>query len=210
MVEAGGSDRKLILDLPAALSFVYQSKELGWGLQSGPEPYLGGKTLDEKQGRVIGGSTSINAMICNRGNPMDYDGWAALGLPESDYAHCLPYFRKMETFADAANAWRGGDGPMQISRCKAEHKLNEVFLRAGEQAGYAVTPDHNGYQQEGLHVAQAIIHHGRGWSAARAYLYPARTFRRAVRCGHRRRRRALGRGGELRQPDRVALERRPV
>jgi choline dehydrogenase len=175
LVEAGGSDRKLIIDMPAALPFVYQDKAIGWGYLSGPEPHLGGKTIDEKQGKVIGGSTSINAMICNRGNPMDYDGWAELGLPDWDYAHCLPYFRKMETFADGPSAWRGGNGPMHISRCRAEHKLYDAFLRGGEQAGFAVTPDHNGYQQEGLHVAQAFIHQGRRWSAARAYLYPAIT-----------------------------------
>jgi choline dehydrogenase len=173
LVEAGGSDRKLIIDMPAALPFVYQNKAIGWGFVSGPEPHLGGKTIDEKQGKVIGGSTSINAMIYNRGNPMDYDGWAELGLPDWDYAHCLPYFRKMETFADGPSEWRGGDGPMHISRCRAEHKLYDAFLRGGEQAGFALTPDHNGYQQEGLHIAQAFIHQGRRWSAARAYLYPA-------------------------------------
>jgi choline dehydrogenase len=122
---------------------------------------------------VIGGSSSINAMIYNRGNPMDYDGWAADGLKDWDYAHCLPYFRRMETFADGADEWRGGGGPLQISRCRAEHKLYDAFLRGGEQAGFDVTPDHNGYRQEGLHVAQAFIHTGLRWSSARAYLRPA-------------------------------------
>ncbi len=173
LVEAGGSDRSLIISMPAALPFVYQSKKIGWGYLSGPEPHLGGRTIDEKMGKVIGGSSSINAMIYNRGNPMDYDGWADDGLLDWDYAHCLPYFRKMETFADGANEWRGGDGPMQISRCRAEHKLYDAFLRGGEQAGSALTPDHNGYKQEGLHVAQAFIYKGLRWSSARAYLSPA-------------------------------------
>ncbi len=173
LVEAGGSDRSLIISMPAALPFVYQSKKIGWGYLSGPEPHLGGRTIDEKMGKVIGGSSSINAMIYNRGNPMDYDGWADDGLLDWDYAHCLPYFQKMETFADGANEWRGGDGPMQISRCRAEHKLYDAFLRGGEQAGFALTPDHNGYKQEGLHVAQAFIHKGLRWSSARAYLSPA-------------------------------------
>src|SRR6266567_3047094 len=173
LVEAGGSDRSLIISMPAALPFVYQSKKIGWGYLSGPEPHLGGRTIDEKAGKVIGGTSSINAMIYNRGNPMDYDGWADDGLPDWDYAHCLPYFRKMETFADGANEWRGGDGPLQISRCRAEHKLYDAFLRGGEQAGFALTPDHNGYKQEGLHVAQAFISKGLRWSSARAYLSPA-------------------------------------
>jgi choline dehydrogenase len=98
LVEAGGSDRSLIITMPGALPFVYQNERIGWGYQSGPEPQLGGKTIDEKAGKIIGGSSSINAMIYNRGNPMDYDGWAEDGLKDWDYAHCLPYFRKMETF----------------------------------------------------------------------------------------------------------------
>jgi choline dehydrogenase len=173
LAEAGGSDRRLIISMPGALPFAYQSKRIGWGYQSGPEPCLGGKTIDEKAGKVIGGSSSINAMICNRGNPMDYDGWAQGGLPDWDYAHCLPYFRKMETFAGGPDEWRGGEGPVHISRCRAGHQLYDAFLQAGEQAGFALTPDHNGYRQEGMHVAQAFISQGLRWSAARAYLRPA-------------------------------------
>jgi choline dehydrogenase len=173
LLEAGGSDRSLFIDMPAALPFVYQNKKIGWGYQSGPEPHLNGKTIDEKMGKVLGGSTSINAMIYNRGNPMDYDGWAEDGLPDWDFAHVLPYFRKTETFADGPNEWRGGDGPVQISRCRAEHKLFDAFVQSGEQAGFPLTPDHNGHKQEGMHIAQAFIHHGRRWSSARAYLHPA-------------------------------------
>jgi choline dehydrogenase len=173
LVEAGGSDRHPIIAMPAALPFVYQNRRIQWGYQSGPEPQLSGKTIDEKAGRVIGGSSSINAMIYNRGNPMDFDGWAADGLTEWDYAHCLPYFRRMETFADGADDWRGGDGPVQIGRCRADHKLYDAFLRGGEQTGFQVTPDHNGYRQEGLHIAQSFIHDGVRWSSSRAYLRPA-------------------------------------
>jgi choline dehydrogenase len=172
LVEAGGSDRSPLIAMPAALPFVYQNKRIGWGYQSGPEPQLGGRTIDEKAGKLLGGSSSINAMIYNRGNPMDYDGWAADGLQDWDYAHCLPYFRKMETFADGPDEWRGDDGPMHVSRCRAEHKLYDAFLVAGEQAGYEVTPDHNGYKHEGLHVAQSFIHNGLRWSSSRAYLRP--------------------------------------
>ncbi|MGF6414883.1 choline dehydrogenase [Paraburkholderia sp. MM5482-R1] len=173
LIEAGGSDRSLIVDMPAALPFAYASKRLGWHYQAGPEPHLNGRSIDEKRGRAIGGSTTINAMIYNRGNPLDYEGWAASGLTEWSYAHCLPYFRKLESFSGGADRWRGGDGPMRIMRCKADHKLHECFMRSGEQLGLAITPDHNGFRQEGLHIAQAYIHEGRRWSAARGYLDPA-------------------------------------
>lgn len=143
------------------------------GYESGPEPHLDGRTIDEKAGEVVGGSSSINAMIFNRGNPMDYDDWAAAGLPDWDYAHCLPYFNRMETFEEGANDWRGGDGPLQVSRCRAEHKLFDVFLRCGAQAGFEIAKDHNGYRQEGLHIAQAFIHRGLRWNANRGYLQPA-------------------------------------
>src|SRR5205085_4577577 len=106
-------------------------------------------------------------------NPLDFDGWAADGLADWDFAHCLPYFKKLEMFEDGPDAWRGGDGPMRISRCPAKHQLYDAFLRGGEQAGFEVTPDHNGFRQDGLHVAQASIHAGVRWSAARAYLRPA-------------------------------------
>ena len=122
---------------------------------------------------MIGGSSSINAMIYNRGNPLDYEGWAATGLKDWDYAHVLPYFRKLESFVDGADEWRGGEGPVRVTRCQAAHPLFETIVRAGEQAGFPITPDHNGYQQEGMHTAQAFIDKGVRQSASRAYLRPA-------------------------------------
>jgi choline dehydrogenase len=174
LVEAGKPARGLSVTMPAALPLAYQRTDIQWGYESGPEPHLDGRTVDEKAGKVVGGSSSINAMIFNRGNPMDYDAWADAGLPDWDYAHCLPYFKRMETFEEGANAWRGGDGPLKVSRCRAEHKLFEVFLRSGEQAGFEIAEDHNGYRQEGLHIAQAFIHRGLRWNANRGYLQPAR------------------------------------
>jgi choline dehydrogenase len=173
LVEAGKPARGLSVTMPAALPLAYQRRDIQWGYESGPEPCLDGRTIDEKAGKVVGGSSSINAMIFNRGNPMDYDGWAASGLPDWDYAHCLPYFTRMETFEEGANDWRGGDGPIKVSRCRAEHKLFDVFLRSGEQAGFEIAEDHNGYRQEGLHIAQAFIHRGLRWNANRGYLQPA-------------------------------------
>jgi len=173
LLEAGGSDNRLTIAMPGALPFVYQNQALGWGYQAGPEPHLNGRCIDEKRGKVIGGSSSINAMIFNRGNPLDFDGWANNGLSDWDYAHCLPYFRRMETFEGGANDFRGGEGPLFISRCKADHRLHEAFFRAGEQAGFSMTEDHNGFRQEGLHRAQAFIHNGLRQSSARAFLHPA-------------------------------------
>lgn len=173
LVEAGKPARGLSVTMPAALPLAYQRADIQWGYESGPEPHLGGRTIDEKAGKVVGGSSAINAMIYNRGNPMDFDGWAALGLPDWSYAHVLPYFKKMETWEEGADAWRGGTGPMHISRCCAEHPLFATFLRAGDQAGLPIPADHNGYQQEGLHIAQAFVHRGLRWNAARGYLRPA-------------------------------------
>lgn len=172
LLEAGGSDRKLIVQMPAAVPFAYMSKGLGWGYQAGPEPHLGGRFIDEKRGRVLGGSSSINAMIFNRGNPRDFDGWERLGAAGWNWRRCLPYFERMETFADSPSDWRGADGPLKVSRCKADFSIYDNFLRAGEQAGFAVTPDHNGRSQEGLHIAQAYIGDGIRSSAANAYLRP--------------------------------------
>lgn len=173
LIEAGGSDRSPVIQMPAAVPFAYASPRFGWGWESGPEPHLGGRTIDEKRGRVLGGTSSINAMIFNRGNPLDFEGWAQAGLTGWSFDRCLPYFKRMETFADGADAWRGGDGPLKVSRCRPGERVHECFFRAGEQAGHAIAADHNGERQEGLHVAQAYIHEGRRWSAANAYLRPA-------------------------------------
>lgn len=172
LVEAGGSDKNPIITMPGALPFVYQNKNIQWNIQSGPEPHLDNRMIDEKSGKLIGGSTSINAMIYNRGNPMDYEGWASAGLTDWKFADVLPYFKKMETFADGPDDWRGGDGPMHINRAQAAHKLFDVFIESGQQAGFDLTPDHNGFKQEGMHIAQTFIHKGVRWSSPKAYLYP--------------------------------------
>lgn len=173
LVEAGGQDRNPMITMPGGLPFVYQNKRIGWGIQSGPEPHAGDKTIDEKAGRVIGGSSSINAMIFNRGNPMDFEQWAEDGLTDWDYAHVLPYFRTMETFAEGGNEWRGSEGPVHVTRARAAHQFYDAFLRAGEQAGFHVAADHNAYRQEGLHIAQSFIDQGVRWSSSKAYLRPA-------------------------------------
>lgn len=172
VLEAGGSDRQMIIQMPAAVPFAYQSKKINWGFQSGPEPHLLGRFIDEKRGRVLGGSSCINAMIFNRGNPKDFDGWEKLGAKGWSWRDCLPYFQRMETFAEAPADWRGDSGPLKISRCNATFPIYDDFLRAGEMAGFPITPDHNGRKQEGMHVAQALIGDGVRSSASNAYLRP--------------------------------------
>ena len=162
--------------MPGALPFVYQNKKIGWGypLRPGAARWTD-KTIDEKAGRVIGGSSSINAMIYNRGNPMDYEGMGRRRpRPTGTSPTVLPYFRKMETFVDGRRrlARRRRTGARHPAP-QPTHQFYDAFLRGGEQAGFTVTPDHNGLRQEGLHVAQSFIHQGVRWSASRAYLRPA-------------------------------------
>lgn len=172
LLEAGGSDRKLKIAMPAALPFAYQDAALSWAENAGPEPHANGAMIDEKRGRVLGGSTSINAMIFNRGNPRDYDGWAAQGLKGWSWKDVLPYFKRMESFSEGGSE-RGTDGPVKVIRCPAQHHMYELFMRAGEQVGHARPKDHNSGDQEGMHIAQALIVNGRRCNAAHAYLKPA-------------------------------------
>ncbi|MGX5849253.1 choline dehydrogenase [Mesorhizobium sp. PL10] len=172
LLEAGGTDRRFIISMPAAVPFTYQDKRLGWGEEAGPEPHLDGRMIDEKRGRVLGGSTSINAMIFNRGNPHDFDSWAALGLAGWGWRDVLPYFKRMETFAEGANDTRGGSGPLKIRRAEARHKLYDLFVQACEQAGHRRPADHNSGDQEGVHIAQQMVGDGHRCNAAQAYLHP--------------------------------------
>jgi choline dehydrogenase len=172
LVEAGGRDNRLIIQMPAACAVAARDPRLDWGYVTEPEALCGNRKILEHRGKVLGGSSSINGMVANRGNPRDYDAWAAEGLPTWSFAHCLPYFRKMETFAGGANEWRGGDGPQSIERCPATHPLYRAFLEAGAEAGYERTEDQNGAQHEGFHIAQSFTRNGRRCSTAAAYLHP--------------------------------------
>jgi len=174
LVEAGGRDNRLIIQMPAACAIAARDPRLDWGYVSEPEAFCENREILEHRGKVLGGSSSINGMVANRGNPRDYDGWAAEGLPTWSFAHCLPYFRKMETFAGGANEWRGGDGPQSIERCAATHPLYQAFLEAGVEAGYERTEDQNAARHEGFHIAQSFTRQGRRCSAAAAYLHPVR------------------------------------
>lgn len=174
LIEAGGRDNHLTIQMPAACAIAARDPRFDWGYVSEPEPYCAGQQIIEHRGKVLGGSSSINGMVANRGNPRDYDAWAAEGLANWSFAHCLPYFRKMETYSGGESEWRGGNGPQSIERCDASHPLFQAFLEAGEQAGYERTDDQNGAMHEGFNVAQSFTRNGRRCSTAAAYLHPVR------------------------------------
>jgi len=177
VVEHGGSDAGPFIQMPAALSYPMNMKRYDWGMKSEPEPHLGGRELVTPRGKVIGGSSSINGMIYVRGHACDYDHWAETGAHGWAYADVLPYFKRMEHWHDGGHGgnpdWRGKDGPLHVTRGPRKNPLTRAFVDAGRQAGYPVTGDYNGEQQEGFGPFDATIYKGIRWSAATAYLRPA-------------------------------------
>jgi choline dehydrogenase len=175
VLEAGRPDYlwDVFIHMPAALAFPIGSRFYDWRYESEPEPHMHGRRVYHARGKVLGGSSSINGMIFQRGNPLDYERWAAdPGMADWDYAHCLPYFKRMETCLAGADDHRGGDGPIKLERGPAGSPLFKAFFEAVEQAGYPLTDDVNGYRQEGFAAFDRTIHRGRRLSAARAYLHP--------------------------------------
>ncbi|MBK6885982.1 MAG: choline dehydrogenase [Tetrasphaera sp.] len=175
VLEAGRADLIVdpIIHMPAALPFGIGNPLYDWKYESEPEPHMNNRRIYHARGKVLGGSSSINGMIFQRGNPMDYQRWAAdPGMETWDFAHCLPYFTRMETCLAGADAWRGGDGPLILERGPAANPLFGAFFAAAQEAGYPLTDDVNGYRQEGFAAFDRTIHRGRRMSAARAYLHP--------------------------------------
>jgi choline dehydrogenase len=177
VLEAGRPDYPwdVFIHMPAALTFPIGSRFYDWKYESEPEPFMNGRRIYHARGKVLGGSSSINGMIFQRGNPLDYERWAAdPGMHSWDYAHCLPYFKRMETALAAApgDPYRGHDGPLVLERGPASSPLFEAFFRAVQEAGYPLTDDVNGYRQEGFGAFDRNIHDGRRLSASRAYLHP--------------------------------------
>ncbi len=175
LLEAGPVDHAWDwrLHMPAALAYPLKGKTYNWHYESEPEPYLDGRRIYCPRGRVLGGSSSINGMAYVRGHARDYDRWAQAGLQGWDYAHLLPYFKRAETRDRGADAYRGGDGPLHVATGAGRNPLYPAFIEAGRQAGYPVTADMNGFQQEGFGAMDRTTHRGRRWSAAKAYLRPA-------------------------------------
>ena len=175
VLEAGRRDWKVdvVIHMPAALSMGIGNRFYDWMYESEPEPEMGGRRVYHARGKVLGGSSSINGMIFQRGNPMDYDRWAATpGCEQWDWAHCLPYFKRMETCIAGADDWRGGEGPLKLERGPATSPLFQAFFEAVQQAGHPMTSDVNGYRQEGFNAFDRNVYRGRRLSAARAYLHP--------------------------------------
>lgn len=179
VLEAGRSDYiwDPFIHMPAALTFPIGSPFYDWQYSSEPEPHLNDRQIYHARGKVLGGSSSINGMIFQRGNPLDYERWAAdPGMADWDYAHCLPYFKRMENCLAAPGspdeAFRGEDGPLVLERGPATNPLFRAFFAAVEQAGYPLTTDVNGFRQEGFAAFDRNISRGRRLSAARAYLHP--------------------------------------
>ncbi|WP_127900873.1 choline dehydrogenase [Solirhodobacter olei] len=174
VIEHGGSDAGPFIQMPAALSYPMNMKTYDWGYQSEPEPHLGNRRLATPRGKVIGGSSSINGMVYVRGHAHDFDHWAEAGATGWSFADVLPYYKRMESWHGGPDeGWRGTNGPLHITRGPRTNPLFHAFVEAGKEAGYPVTADYNGRQQEGFGPMEATIWKGRRWSAANAYLKPA-------------------------------------
>jgi choline dehydrogenase len=177
VLEAGRPDYvwDVFIHMPAALTFPIGSRFYDWRYESEPEPFMNGRRIFHARGKVLGGSSSINGMIFQRGNPLDYERWAAdAGMRTWDYAHCLPYFKRMERClaASRGDERRGHAGPLVLERGPASSPLFGAFFEAVQQAGYSLTDDVNGYRQEGFAPFDRNVHRGRRLSASRAYLHP--------------------------------------
>ncbi|HXA61518.1 MAG TPA: choline dehydrogenase [Streptosporangiaceae bacterium] len=177
VLEAGRPDYPwdVFIHMPAALTFPIGSRFYDWKYESEPEPYMNGRRIYHARGKVLGGSSSINGMIFQRGNPLDYERWGADdGMKSWDFAHCLPYFKRMENCLAGSDEFRGHDGPLILERGPVENPLFPAFFAAAQEAGYPLTDDVNGYRQEGFAPFDRTLHRGRRLSAARAYLHPVK------------------------------------
>ncbi len=173
VLEFGGSDRGPFIQMPSALSFPMNMNMYNWGFETEPEPHLGGRKLATPRGKVIGGSSSINGMVYVRGHAKDFDTWEEMGAKGWGHRHVLPYFKRLENSHGGEEGWRGTDGPMHVKRGQRLNPLYKAFVEAGAEAGYPVTLDYNGHQQEGFGAMEMTVHNGLRWSAANAYLKPA-------------------------------------
>jgi choline dehydrogenase len=182
VLEAGPQDRSLFIHMPSAFAYPLAGTKYNWHYETEPEPYLNNRRLHCPRGRVIGGSSSVNGMVYIRGHAFDYNGWASRpGLESWSYFDCLPYFKKSETRLKGGDAYRGDSGPLFVTTGTGTNPLYRAFIEAGRQAGYPVTADMNGHQQEGLGVMDMTTYKGRRWSAAQAYLRPAQKERPALK-----------------------------
>ena len=173
VLEHGGSDRSIFIQMPSALSIPMNMAKYNWGYHTEPEPHLGGRVMHCPRGRALGGSSSINGLVYIRGNPLDFERWEEEGAAGWGYRNVLPYFKRAESRAEGGTAYRGGDGKLRTRYGRLENPLYRAFVEAARQGGYPETEDVNGFQQEGFGRMDMTVHKGRRWSAASAYLKPA-------------------------------------
>ena len=173
VLEYGGSDRSVLIQMPAALSIPLNMPRYSWAYRSEPEPHLGGRRITCPRGKVLGGSSSINGLVYVRGNPLDFDGWEEAGAAGWGYRHVLPYFRRAEARQEGGDEWRGGEGPLATRYGGLANPLYQAFVDAAAEAGYPVTRDINGAVQEGFGRMDMTVKNGVRWSAADAYLRSA-------------------------------------
>ena len=177
VLEAGRPDYiwDIFIHMPAGLTVPLGNKLYDWCYESEPEPHMQNRRIFHGRGKVLGGSSSINGMIYIRGNAMDYEKWAAEeGMASWSYAHCLPYFKRFESRLAGADAYQGAVGPLYLTTPECDNPLFEAFFEAVQQAGYPVTKDVNGFQQEGFGRFDRTTYRGRRWNAARAYVHPVK------------------------------------
>lgn len=175
LLEAGPGDRGWKTQIPAALTYNLMNDRVNWYYRTEPQAAMDGRRLYWPRGRLLGGSSSLNAMVYIRGHALDYDRWVTEGAPGWSYAEVLPYFRRAESYSLGPNEYRGGDGPLTVTRGTGDNPLFDTWIEAGAQAGYPFTPDMNGHRQEGMGRMDMTIRAGRRCSTARAYLRPAMT-----------------------------------
>jgi choline dehydrogenase-like flavoprotein len=177
LIEAGGRDRHPFIHVPLGMGKMHEYEMFDWGYHTEPEANMNGRTIEAMRGKVLGGSSSINVMAYTRGNRGDYDRWAQKGARGWSYADVLPYFRRCETWEGEENRWRGGAGPIGTEYAKTRDPLYDAWLVAARSAGFPVTDDYNGKEQEGFGRGQYTIRNGYRSSASTAYLKPARSRR---------------------------------
>ncbi|MGF6175009.1 choline dehydrogenase [Ensifer sp. 4252] len=174
VLEYGGSDKSIFIQMPTALSIPMNGTKYNWKYMTLPEPGLDGRRVHCPRGKVIGGSSSINGLVYMRGHARDFDEWEELGARGWRYANCLPYFQRAESWQDGGDAYRGAGGPLATNAGnKMKNPLYRAFVDAGREAGYITTEDPNGHMQEGFGPMHMTVKDGVRWSTANAYLKPA-------------------------------------
>jgi choline dehydrogenase-like flavoprotein len=172
LLEAGGEGRGPLVDIPAGTVAMLPTRLNNWAFETVPQPGLNGRRGYQPRGKGLGGSSAINAMVYVRGHQSDFDRWAALGNPGWGYDDVLPYFRKAEDNERLGAPYHGQGGPLAVSDSRTESPYHRIFLKAAREAGFALNPDFNGADQEGMGIYQVTQRNGRRCSAAHAYLHP--------------------------------------